>query len=94
MAALRPVFKAGGLTPREDEPTLVVHMGGGRKPVTVRFSAPALDAYMAGDEAFRARACKSVARVCSIRMALDYTALSDPWNPFVISASLNLQSPE
>src|SRR5438045_5097059 len=84
-AALRPEFlPKGGLTPRDDAPNIMVNMGRGAKPVSIRFSTRALERYMAGDDAFRQRARTAVARVCHIRMGMEYVGNADPLNVFVI----------
>ena len=92
MDAVRDEFPDGGLTPREDA-AIVVNLGPGNKPAVVRFTERALDRYMAADDAFRRRARDAVARVCRIRMAMDYVATADPKNPLVISAALELENP-
>lgn len=92
--ALRPVFgQATTLTPRDDAPNIMVSMGRGRTPISVRFSTVALDRYMRGDNAFRERAQREIGRTCRVRMQ-EYREDAGVADAFIIDAALPMQDPD
>jgi hypothetical protein len=92
--ALQPVFgQAATLEARDDAPNIMVNMGRGRTPISVRFSTAALDRYMRDDNAFRDRARRNIVATCQARMR-DYREDAGVVDAFIIHAALPMQDPD
>jgi hypothetical protein len=92
--ALQPVFgQAATLTARDDAPNIMVTIGQGHTPISVRFSTAALDRYMHEDNAFRDRARRNIVATCQARM-LEYREDAGVVDAFIIHAALPMQDPD
>lgn len=91
---LQAVFgQAATLTARDDAPNIMVRLGRGRTPISVRFSTAALDRYMRGDNALRDRARRNIVATCQARMR-EYREDAGVVNAFIIHAAFPMQDPD